>query len=613
MRHVLTTLAVFLFVMTGVATAEKSCDDSDPKEVLMDNKKFEPFCGSGEFVNVLYSYKCIDQGLMLTRQECAFGCQNKKCKTGCGDGVCIPDEMGLCAEDMCFVDTCTDSDPEDDIYLRGELAGGTSTAKDYCEGKNLHQYQCKENDGGKWLFSESVTKCEKECKQGVCVSDCEGPVNYNLRKKQTVVYQGKEYNDTCNGNYVTKYKCSPTNKVKSLVFACNFGCEDGTCKKGSEPSICVEQAPGVDYTKQDYIEFMGEIYMDECDGEDQLKEMKCTESGKGYTYELVKCPGGCEDGACKNIGETCNNGVKDEDETGVDCGGACAKPCVCTTANQCKSGEVCVDGMCKAYSCGDGNCDVDLDESVNNCALDCTECKSSMRYQTECQGKKVMECVISNEGWIWKEKEKCRQGELCINGECVDTNTIKCKKSDGGNKFIKGTATVTYPTTDASYELTFTDTCMPDEKKVKEYECRGHRLITRYLNCEHGCIGDDGACKKKVMYDCVDVRKNEAHFGHCKPEKCQEKFGPEFVFVSCESVSKGLFSKVKEVCESKVPKTTACSVKPSCGQNQRWVGTKDCPETLGSNDTEEDKNEEDTNEKADTTQNTQPSGIGGTE
>ncbi|MBM4292844.1 MAG: hypothetical protein FJ138_16695, partial [Deltaproteobacteria bacterium] len=53
----------------------------------------------------------------------------------------------------------------------------------------------------------------------------------------------------------------------------------------------------------------------------------------------------------------CGDGVQNGDETGVDCGGACGRPCadggLCRQDADCESG-VCADGACAAPSCADG-------------------------------------------------------------------------------------------------------------------------------------------------------------------------------------------------------------------------------------------------------------------
>ncbi len=94
---------------------------------------------------------------------------------------------------------------------------------------------------------------------------------------------------------------------------------------------------------------------------------------------------------------TCNDGVQNGDETGVDCGGSCT---ACTVSPSCNDGvqngdETGVDcgGSCPACvapdSCGDGVCG--NSETCLSCASDCGTCPSGPA-DTVCDGNKL--CVF---------------------------------------------------------------------------------------------------------------------------------------------------------------------------------------------------------------------------
>ena len=83
------------------------------------------------------------------------------------------------------------------------------------------------------------------------------------------------------------------------------------------------------------------------------------------------------DGDGDTSGGTCSNGVLDEDETDVDCGGSCA-PCddglACLEPSDCAS-MVCTDNLCAAPSCDD---QVQNGEEADvDCGGDCTFCAYS--------------------------------------------------------------------------------------------------------------------------------------------------------------------------------------------------------------------------------------------
>jgi hypothetical protein len=76
----------------------------------------------------------------------------------------------------------------------------------------------------------------------------------------------------------------------------------------------------------------------------------------------------------------CRNGVKDERETDVDCGGATCEPCrrdrACTVNSDCRAGLYCAGGICSdadGHHCGDGV--QDADEAGIDCGgADCARC-----------------------------------------------------------------------------------------------------------------------------------------------------------------------------------------------------------------------------------------------
>jgi len=80
----------------------------------------------------------------------------------------------------------------------------------------------------------------------------------------------------------------------------------------------------------------------------------------------------CYDGICRI--PTCNDGIKNQDETDVDCGGSCGK---CSENKHCKSNydcksKNCVNGVCFAATCDDGI--KNQDETDIDCGGSCKAC-----------------------------------------------------------------------------------------------------------------------------------------------------------------------------------------------------------------------------------------------
>ncbi len=83
----------------------------------------------------------------------------------------------------------------------------------------------------------------------------------------------------------------------------------------------------------------------------------------------------CIDGMCRASGGHCENGLKDADESGTDCGGVECKSCVsddeCAGPSDCGSG-VCRDGICLAETCTDNV--INGAESDVDCGGTCDPC-----------------------------------------------------------------------------------------------------------------------------------------------------------------------------------------------------------------------------------------------
>lgn len=132
------------------------------------------------------------------------------------------------------------------------------------------------------------------------------------------------------------------------------------------------------------------------------------------------CSNNCEEGACLQANH-CDNGVQDEDEEGIDCGGSC-RPCsveVCNNDGICdlkqeENSEDCPEDC----SCGDGICD--SLESPKDCPKDCKYCTPEWECRLEpaiCpeEGIQNKVCIDTKCGTGEKRKEASR----CVPGECT--------------------------------------------------------------------------------------------------------------------------------------------------------------------------------------------------
>ena len=106
----------------------------------------------------------------------------------------------------------------------------------------------------------------------------------------------------------------------------------------------------------------------------------------------------CGDATSPDPIALCVNGVLDEGEADVDCGGANCGPCEpgqgCEGASDCDSG-VCSAGACAQPECGDGVTNgtepCDDGEDSANCNLDCTTTACGDAYVNAAAGE---ECAV---------------------------------------------------------------------------------------------------------------------------------------------------------------------------------------------------------------------------
>jgi hypothetical protein len=123
-------------------------------------------------------------------------------------------------------------------------------------------------------------------------------------------------------------------------------------KKGSSPlgpqcpascPVCQECINGASCTVQSDFTPCGNAGCQVC------QSGVCVNRANGTTCEG---DGRCDDGTCA----TCADGVKNGDETDVDCGGSCDR---CETAKQCTGRQDCLSGRCLNGQCT--ACTIDAD------------------------------------------------------------------------------------------------------------------------------------------------------------------------------------------------------------------------------------------------------------
>jgi len=254
----------------------------------------------------------------------------------------------------------------------GQGAGGEGGAGQGGNGGSAPACQINE-ECGKML----VPICHKPvCAEGVCIAEpfTDTAVDYKpgaVGDCKKYVCDNGELTAVDNLNDIPKGPnvCAPESCTGPLPAPTSCTLPDATsgkCAKGGEPR-CVECEPGI------LTCGLGQCVSDRC------IDFSCTNGGKNTGETDIDCGGAClpcdngklcnvdtdcESHFCKADGTgakrcaepTCADMRANGDETDIDCGSACNKPCSpgqrCAMASDCDSG-VCYAGMCKPPNCSD--------------------------------------------------------------------------------------------------------------------------------------------------------------------------------------------------------------------------------------------------------------------
>ena len=190
----------------------------------------------------------------------------------------------------------------------------------------------------------------------------------------------------------------PIDDCRKVGFECadNFQClEDEpvwTCQPGPQP---VDQGVVAPPTCDDGIKNGNETDVD-CGGGGLCPPCDDRKLCKG-TADCVSTI--CSRGRCAMA--TCTDGITNGRETGPDCGGPC-DPCV--VGLPCRMGQDCQSGVCREDVCWTAACD----DSVRNATETDIDCGGS-----ECDGCAVGQVCLGN--------ADC-ESLTCVNGACVEAS-----------------------------------------------------------------------------------------------------------------------------------------------------------------------------------------------
>jgi hypothetical protein len=186
---------------------------------------------------------------------------------------------------------------------------------DFCiNGSTLNEMTC-----GPLGATNITIRCPQGCRDGACeCPDTDGGWNYYVAGN----VDGTP--DTCVGNYnLTEYACTYQNGMQgvgSRNVTCPYGCDSDACQ-------CSDSDGAMNYNVQGHVGIASAGISDYCIDNRRLMEIdsrlqnnNCTLINRPWT-----CEGRCQNGACQQ--PTCSDGIQNQGETNIDCGGPSCLSC----------------------------------------------------------------------------------------------------------------------------------------------------------------------------------------------------------------------------------------------------------------------------------------------
>lgn len=190
------------------------CDDSDYGE------SFSSFGLVRDKYSINEDY-CLDSNVLVEGicKDGEYDFVEFECLGGCKDGICLGD-------------SCQDSDPENNIFVKGVLNSGGNIYEDECSSDVLVQYDCSLDAKVK----SSNIKCIFGCINGTCIKgSCLDADGNNSNVKSYVIDNNGKIEDYCSNDItLVEGGCLQNSfgqgeEYSSEMIFCSNGCKDGRC------------------------------------------------------------------------------------------------------------------------------------------------------------------------------------------------------------------------------------------------------------------------------------------------------------------------------------------------------------------------------------------------
>lgn len=399
-----------------------------------------------------------------TGVDCGGSCP-QRCANGIACAAARDCTSGICLDGACAASACSnglkDGD-ETDVDCGGSCPakcgfgagcnGATSCISGICtNGSCAPSCTDRIRDGDESDIDCGGT-CATKCAPGARCStgaDCAAVVNGTASCGRNVC------GFTCgSGFHVTGSSCAAdTNQC------CGFACADCTTAFSHGTGACAAGACTLTACDSEYVQ-VGNVCVSNqstCCGSGCVDCTTVYANGigicSGGTCVFVSCRAGFHVGGGSCVPDSCTDSIRNQDESGVDCGGICVtqgRPCAdgqnCTVPVDCAS-HLCAAGVCSSCGAGTHACDNACisNTSTSSCGTSCTPCSApadphahatcnGTSCGSACDGGYILSggvCVGNTNACCGAECVNCAAdngvGWSCVSGVCKCTSPTACR------------------------------------------------------------------------------------------------------------------------------------------------------------------------------------------
>jgi hypothetical protein len=405
--------------------------------------------------NTIVPLHCLDG--VINQNEMGIDCGGNSCKKKCGQGSDCRVNRD-CESNDCFEGVCT---PQSCYNLKRDFGESDMDCGGIvCRPCTIGSHCTLDQDCLSGMCSDFSSKCQPpECATH-CGGPCDPCPDSSPCSSDSDCASAYCFGEGVISDIIgtSRFLFPEAARGVCLAETCRLGCGKGDCPGCAAGAHCLHQA---ECASGSCDELVGICHASTCFDSKMGEEESDIDCGGPVCPKCTRTLSACRtnsDCASQNCGmnfkclpSSCSNKRLDEDETDIDCGGGVCNPCehegdACETSlRDCSSGMICSPIMhqCVPKSCFNGirernESDVDcgpncllLCSEGSTCELD-NECSSNFCHEGKCAPEFCLnECGQDGcpnkcrDGDFCEDDTQCRTGSSCIDARCV--NEIACK------------------------------------------------------------------------------------------------------------------------------------------------------------------------------------------